>query len=200
MRGNSKKDIEELCRSIQDSNENALEQLINMLSPDLYIYALGFVKQKEIAEELVSDIFVQIWKGRDTIQKINNLKAYLHILTKNRCISHLRKTKKDRFISLDHLADFQLLELEAKNSELIDSETLEKLNKALSELPPRCKMVFTLAKINGLPYKEVGQIMDISVKTVDNQIAHALKCICKSLGMPENPSKKKTDKVLSIFF
>ena len=193
-------DITKICELIQSGNELALTNLINLFSSDLYVFAMGFVKQKVIAEELVSDVFVQIWESRDDILTVNNIKAYLYVLVKNKCISHLRKHQKNEFISIEKLEEFHLSDLQSKDSTVIDNDMILKINNAISKLPPRCKMAFVLAKVNDLRYKEIAEIMDISVKTIDNQIAYALKNICASINIPNSTSDRKMNKLISLLF
>lgn len=198
MRENAKMSTKRICELIQAGNELALTNLINYFSSELYVFALGFVKQKMIAEELVSDVFVQIWENRETINELNDIKAYLYILVRNKSISYLRKNKKERFVSLDTLEEFHLTDFHSNNNQLIDSETMEQVNRAIADLPPRAKMAFVLAKVNGLKYKEIAKIMDVSVKTIDNQVAYALKNICKSLNVPQTASNRKINRMLSV--
>lgn len=187
-----------LIDQFSNHNEHALKKLIDYFTQELYVFCLGFVKKHEIAEEIVSDVFVKIWEKQDKISEIKNLKSYLYILTRNEAITYLRSTKNKQFISIESIDDFFLEIFQSTDSEIVNPETLFKLNKAIQDLPPRSKMAFTLAKVNELKYKEIADIMDISIKTVDNHIAQSLKKICDSFGISKKPSKQKLKNILSM--
>ena len=159
-------------------------------SDELFLFALGFLRKKEIAEEIVSDVFVKTWGNRKELWKINNLKAYLFVSVKNACLSHLRKEKKNKVISIDGTDDFWFAPVEGPESEWIDKEQIEQIHRAIEQLPPKCKLAFTLAKINGMKYKEIAEVMHISEKTVNNHLVYAIKKITAMLGIKKNKNKK----------
>jgi RNA polymerase sigma-70 factor (ECF subfamily) len=85
-------------------------------------------------------------------------------------------------------------------TEDFNEDILCQLNKAIDQLPPKCKMVFTLAKIQGMKYKEISDILDISVKTINNHIANALVHISQSLSENKKTSCADFGKIASILF
>lgn len=159
-------------------------------SDELFFFALGFLRKKEIAEEIVSDVFVKTWENRKELWRINNLKAYLFVSVKNACLSHLRKEKKDKVISIDGTDDFWFAPVEGPESEMIDKEEMEQIHRAIEQLPPKCKLAFTLAKINGMKYKEIAEVMNVSEKTVNNHLVYAIKKITDMLGIKKDKNKK----------
>lgn len=189
-----------VCKLIEIGDEKALTKFIDFFSSGLFFFALGFVRKREVAEEIVSDVFVQIWEDRKNIMEIINIKSYLYILVRNLSITHLRTSKNDQLILMDTISDFYLSELHAPDHIDIEEERLAAINKAISALPARCKMVFILAKVNGLKYREISEIMNISVKTIDNQIAYALDKICNSVGVPRNNSLQLSKIISALFF
>jgi len=177
-------------RLISRGDERKFRYLMEFISDDLLLFAMGFIRKKEIAEEIVSDVFVKIWETRYSLTEIDNLKAYLFVCVKNLCISHIRKNRKEKLISLDGLNDFLVPVVECPESKYIDAEKLNEIYNAIEQLPPKCKMVFSLAKFNGLKYKEIAEVMEISEKTVNNHLVFALKKLSESLGI----RKKKLQK------
>jgi RNA polymerase sigma-70 factor (ECF subfamily) len=178
---------------ISKGDEKKFRALMEFISDDLFLFAMGFVRKKEIAEEIVSDVFVKIWETRSNLTEIKNLKAYLFVSVKNLCISHIRKNRKENLVSLDGLDgvnDFLVPAVECPESEYINAEKLNEIYDAIEQLPPKCKMVFSLAKFNGLKYKEIAEVMEISEKTVNNHLVFALKKLSESLGI----RKKKLQK------
>ncbi len=163
--------------------KKGLQTLMGLYSDDLFLFVRGIVQSNEVAEELVSDVFVKIWDKRDHFSSINNIKSYLFILARNISISFIRKSKRINIISIEEIGDFYFTPLESDGSELFDQKMVDRINKAIESLPAKCKMAFNLAKVNGLKYKEIAEIMKISPYTVKNNIAYALEKICSEVGV-----------------
>jgi RNA polymerase sigma-70 factor (ECF subfamily) len=98
------------------------------------------------------------------------------------------------------LSDFYTLPLTSPDNDEITEDILDQINKAIEQLPPKCKMVFTLAKIQGIKYKEISTILDISVKTINNHIANALVHISQSLSRNKRTSGTDLAKIASLLF
>ncbi len=168
---------------ISKGDEKELCELIDSFSHDLLLFAMGFTKNKEVSEEIVSDVFIKIWENHKTINNINNIKSFLYTCVKNSCISYIRKSGKNKFVTIDELEDFLIPETQSIENEIIDSEIIKNIYKAVEQLPAKCKIVFTLAKFNGLKYKEIAEIMGISEKTVNNHLVNALKKIRENISI-----------------
>lgn len=164
---------------------------MELTSDELLHFAMGFLRNKEVAEEIVSDVYVKIWNNRSEITKINNLKSYLFISVRNGCLSYIRKTKNEKIVLLDKYQDFHFIAVEGSEDEHIDKELLTKIHKAIETLPPKCKLAFTLAKINGLKHKEIAAVMDVSEKTVNNHLVSAVKKITETMGIEKKSKKNK---------
>lgn len=180
---------------IAGGDQNKFRQLMELTSDELLLFAIGFIRNKQIAEEIVSDVYVKIWEKRSSLHQIKNLKSYLFISVKNGCLSHLRKIKKEKIVSLNEISEFHFLPVEGPEHHLIDKDALKKVYAAIEQLPPKCKLAFTLAKINGLKHKEIAEVMCVSEKTVNNHMVAAVKKISetlrKSLKIVENRSPFK---------
>jgi RNA polymerase sigma-70 factor (ECF subfamily) len=185
---------------LQEGNQKVFQSIVYMYSDSLLVFSIGFVKKREIAEEIVSDAFVALWNQRDRIAEIRDLKSYLYILVRNGSISYLRKASGRKEISLENLSDFYTLPLTSPDNDEITEDILDQINKAIEQLPPKCKMVFTLAKIQGIKYKEISTILDISVKTINNHIANALVHISQSLSRNKRTSGTDLAKIASLLF
>lgn len=129
-----------------------------------------------LAEDIVQDVFLKIWKKRSEFDIHDDLKSYLFTSVRNRSFEHLRR---DRMIS-NHEENIKLNESLLHETEIDEIEKyvrLEKIYQAINTLPTKCKEVFSLSKINGLSYAEIAEHLNISVKTVENQIIRALKLL-----------------------
>ncbi len=165
---------------------------MEFISDDLLLFAIGFIRKREIAEEIVSDVFVKIWENRSNLTEIENLKAYLFISVKNLCISHIRKNRKENLITLDGFEDFLVPSVECPESDFINAEKLNEIYLAIEQLPPKCKMAFSLAKFSGLKYKEIAEIMEVSEKTVNNHLVFALKKLAETIGFRKKRQSKSS--------
>jgi len=159
-----------------DDQQAYKELFVSFYNP-LLQFALSFVKSKEQAEEIVSDVFISIWEKRKRVDSITNLKVYLYVATKNGALNFL--TRQNRNVSND-LEDYapELKSIYFDPEQLlITAEMIQRIKQAINQLPPRCKMIFKLVKEDELKYKEVAEILNISLKTVEAQITIALRKI-----------------------
>ena len=155
----------------------AYELLFKQNYPVLKKYAAKLIRNPEAAEEIASDVLISIWKKRHELPQITFFRAYLYRSVRNACLNFLRAEKKplDEELLRD-VADFSTPE-----TLLLNSELNFRIQKAVLELPPKCKACFSLVKEEGLSYKEAAQILGISPKTVDAQIIIALRKIIGAL-------------------
>jgi RNA polymerase sigma-70 factor (ECF subfamily) len=165
---------------------------MELTSEELLWFAIGCLKNKEIAEEIVSDVYVKIWNNRSHLEEIINLKSYLFICVRNGCLSHLRKVKNEKIIYTDSVNEYSFLPVEGPEDSLIEKEIIEQIYAAIETLPCKCKLAFTLAKINGLKYREIAEVLDITEKTVNNHLILAVKKITELLNVNKKTSVKKS--------
>ena len=159
------------------SDQYAYKELFTGLYNYLYHFAYSFVKSKQSAEEILSDVFIKIWEKRIGLEKIDNLKIYLYVATRNTALNYAEKQKKSATQDIDGLGR-EMTSIHFNPEELlITTEMMNRIRESVDKLPAKCKLVFKLIKEDGLKYKEVAEIMNISVKTVENQLAIALRKI-----------------------
>jgi RNA polymerase sigma-70 factor (family 1) len=164
-------------------DEPAYKEVFFTYHTPLLRFAQTFVNDRQCAEEIVSDVMMKIWEKRKDLPNVVNLRVYLYISTKNTALNYLAKQKKVEMVSIEHLnLDFPSNTLNPEQL-MITAEMLRRINNAINSLPPRCKLVFKLVKEDGLPYKEVADILDISIKTIDNQLAIALRKISEAINL-----------------
>ena len=146
-------------------------------------FAITIVKSELLAEEIVLDVFLKLWEKRKTSDSIINIETYLFIAVRNQSINALKKEQKFCFDMLRdshiQLADYK----PSAESDLIELEMLGALNEAVKKLPSKCKIIFRLIREDGLSRKEVAHILNVSAKTVDNQVAIAVKKIALQLNI-----------------
>ncbi|MGN6418275.1 MAG: RNA polymerase sigma-70 factor [Pseudobacter sp.] len=168
--------MQSLLNRIQNHNDQkAFKELYQLLFFKLYQFAFSYTKSKESAEELVNDVFLNIWQKRDSLDSIQNINLYLYVSVKNASLNYLRRNNLPVPVSVDdlHADHFQITA--DPESTLINRELQTQIAFAIEQLPSRCKLIFKLVKQDGLSYKEVADILGISTKTVDAQLCLALK-------------------------
>ena len=176
---------------VATGNESAFTQLYLHFGKKLILFSASLVRSREIAEELVEDVFVKLWANRRTITEIENITVYLYVAVKNQALNKLSQ-KAGELISapFDHL-DTNVSEMIADPYDMmITSEMMHRMHQVVEGLPPRCKMIFKLIREDGLKYKEVAEILNISVNTIDVQMAIAVKRICSALHI-QKPGKSQ---------
>lgn len=165
-------------REIIEGDEQAFGLFMDIYSKDLFVFAQGYVRSRETAEEIVSDVFLEVWHNRHTLDQIKSMKSWLLTIVRNKAISYLRKNNIEiSTVSFDYIEDFFLPPVVSPDEQIISKEELEHIHQAINNLSPKCKEVFLLAKIEKLPYKEISSMLNISVKTIDVHIAKAIEKI-----------------------
>jgi RNA polymerase sigma-70 factor (family 1) len=171
-----------LLKKIAEGDELAFRQLFHCYHQRLLHFAFSLIKTREAAEEIVEDVFIRIWKNRAALPGIQNLKIYLYTATKNTSLNYLSKK------ALENITDpFDDLNVTLQDTAIspeqimITNEIFNNIREAVESLPPRCKMIFKLVREDGLKYKEVAEILNISVNTIETQMTIALKRIAEAV-------------------
>jgi RNA polymerase sigma-70 factor (family 1) len=163
-----------LYRISSNNDEQAFQQLFNIYASGLSRFTFSILKNRELSEEAVSDVFFKIWLHRTRITEIENFKAYLYTTSRNISLNYLDKEKRKKAISLDDISVSLPIDEICPESDMISKELKEAIGRAIDHLPERCKLIYSLAKIEQLKYKEIAEILDISVKTIDHQLTIAI--------------------------
>jgi RNA polymerase sigma-70 factor (family 1) len=162
----------------------AFDRLFGCYSKRLYYFALGYLKSKEEAEEVVQDVFYKIWLNRESLNPQLSFKAYIFKIAYRRINELFRKVAQEQ----DYRHEIISTSFDFDNN--LDERTdyhslLQLVEKIVNNLPPRQKEIFTKRKRDGLSVKEVAELLGIAPKTVENHLNEALKTI-KSGLMKEN--------------
>lgn len=185
--------LRQLQEGIASGDQAALKELYRLLYKKLVQFAYVLVRSRELSEEVVEDVFIKLWNKRGHILDIQNLKVYLYIATKNTALNYLSKRAIELTTAPFDYLDIETADIDASPEQLmITAEMLRKMQVAVDALPPRCKMIFKLIREDGLRYKEVSDILGISVNTIDAQMAIAVKRISAALPM-DIPTRSKRD-------
>lgn len=182
----------ELLLRIAEGDEQAFSVFFHTYTDQLYTYILKITKSETWAEELVQDVWTQVWLNRQEMAALEKPISYLYRMARNRSLDWIRRNKLELkwqyYISI-HLVD----DGHDTTAELVDYENTRRLfEEAVSKLPPQRKLIFELKHRTGLSYEEIAGNLKISRHTVRNQIVSALQFIREYL-------RKNGDVLLSLF-
>jgi len=157
-----------------EQSANSFEVFYKKHQPSLVHFATYLTHSSSDAVEIVNDVFVTIWYKRDKLQIDESLKSYLFTAVKNRCFNFNRQK---RIETLSIFPDDAQSSFTA-DGHLLEKEQALKLARIMTLLPPKCRQIFAMSRIDELSYGQIGALLDISTKTVEAQITKALK-ICR---------------------
>lgn len=189
-----------MALQIQRDERKIFSELFELYFVRLKNFALSFVKNQALAEEVVMDVYMKLWERRSKLDTIDNLTTYLFVAVRNTCHNYLRKENKRQFDSLDQVQVELKCYDHLPDDNLLSNEMLQQLNTAVEALPPKCKIIFKLLREEGLSRKDTAKVLNISANTVDNQLAIAIRKIGETLGLDLTIKKNRTGLQSILFF
>jgi len=163
-----------LFECVKKDNQRALEQLFQKYYFSLCMFAKKYVDDSALAEEIVSDVFFNIWQNRKALSINSSLKSYLFVATKNQSLNVVKKAKAS--IYKEEIGDLHLkLSYSNFDDGLQYTEVKKHIELIIELLPPQRRIIFILNRIDGLKYKEIAEKLGISVSTVQKQMLEAIK-------------------------
>ena len=169
---------DELAFRIKLSDQQAFELLFRKYYVRIWRFANKFLNDPEEAHEIVQEVFIKIWEGRRDIDTENSIISYLFKIAQNQSLNRLRKKKvESKYIEIYKLVYIHYNEVSSYES-IFTRELENEISVAINKIPPKCKRVFELSRMEGLRYNEIADMLNISVKTVESQMSKAL-CILR---------------------
>jgi RNA polymerase sigma-70 factor (family 1) len=176
----------------------AFEILFHALNHRLIKFCKFYVKNKETAEEIVSDVFVKCWDSRKKLTEIANPETYLFVAVKNQSLNYIKKFSHIHMVQIEASNEVEFINTFDPEKELERKELHFLLERAISSLPPQACIIFRLIKEDGLKYKEVAEILNISPRTVQTQIFRSMKKLSALLATYRS-ARQSTRIVQQIF-
>lgn len=170
-----------LLQEIAAGNEKAFRQLFEAYYSKLYKYLLQVTKSREITEEIIIDIFLKLWLGRDLITHIQHLDGFLHKVAYNKALDFFRMTARNTRLQKMVQKKLESVQEQEADHQLLDREYQHVLEKAINQLSPQRKLVFTLSRMEGKTYDEIAKQLNLSRNTVRNTMAGSLHAIRRFL-------------------
>lgn len=182
--------IELLNNICLKDDQKSFEEIFQIYYERLLRFCTAYIHDRAHAEEIVSGVFLNLWLKRKELPDIQNPETYLFIAVKNQSLNYLKQYSNYRIVYLEDAGVHELVNTKHAANELERKELIFKLNQAIETLPDQCKIVFMLVKEEGLKYKEVARILDISPRTVETHLVRAMKKLSDVLT-PYLESQKK---------
>lgn len=165
---------EELFKLVKNSNSNALKVLFKKYYQNLCYFSISYVKEKQIAEEVVADIFINLWEKRSKLNITAKVKPYLYTSVRNQSLNYIRSNKLHAE-KLDAVDEITLTMINGPDDNLHYNDLKTLIDKLIDTLPEKRKLIFQMNRFDELSYDEIAEILSISGSTVRNQMVKAIQ-------------------------
>lgn len=171
--------LDSLAKAVAKSNKQAFNQLFELLWEPMYLYAASIVMDDNLAKDLVQEVWLDYWKRREVL-KVQNIKSYLYKAVRFQCYKKLRDIKfnSNQLEVANSLPSPSSVELEEDVAALYS-----KIELILSGLPKRCQEIFRLSRMNDFSNQQIASTLNISMRSVENNISLALRKLRKELAV-----------------
>jgi RNA polymerase sigma-70 factor (family 1) len=172
-------DENELLRRLAEGDQMALTTIYQQFWQPLFISAYNIIKDKNACEDIIQEIFLQLWLKREGLQIKQSLKGYLFAATRYQVFRYIKKTpaRQDLFDQLEERSAAS-----SPDHTLLQKELAQQINKLVCDLPEKCQQIYRLSREEYLSHKEIAERLNVSTKTVENQLTIALRRMRHSLG------------------
>lgn len=165
-----------LASGIRMDNLKAFELLYHRYKEKIYFFSLRYLADKSDSEEIVQMVFISLWEHRKTLDVSKSIKSYLYKITVNHIYNYLKKKAIQR-----RYIETELLKSEGYSNSTLDNifyiELEKKIKLIISSLSPQQQLIFRLSRFEGLSHEEIAKKLELSIRTVENQIYRVLKVI-----------------------
>jgi RNA polymerase sigma-70 factor (ECF subfamily) len=177
-----------------NSSRASFKRLYQFYYSQLFWFAKSIVKTEEAAEEIVDDVFLNLWMQRARLTDISNFGSYCYVSVKNKSLTLVSKNKLNQ-VNIDDI-QVEIADPSATGEDkLICADTTRVINNTLNMLSGQCKVVFKLVKEDGLKYREVAELLDLSVKTVEYHMGNALKQVANGIAASQKNKIAEAEKI-----
>lgn len=170
----------ELLDRLRTGSRDAFDTIFRQHYAPLVIVAVSILHDRGTAEDVVQDVMLELWRRREALAIETTLRSYLFRATRNRALNRIRHEQVTR--RAEPLLAPDPAVQPAADRRLHEHEIAGAVQRAVAELPARCREVFELSRVQGLKYAEIADVMNISIKTVEAQMGKALRLIRERLA------------------
>lgn len=165
----------ELVGFLHENEHGAIEKIFKQYYSYICSSVYKIIPDSNLTEDLAQDVFYELWRKREKIEINSSLKAYLKRAAINKALNYIR-SRKMKFDS-DEDDTVQSIPVRSSEGSLEADELQDIINEVIDSLPEKCRIVFMMSRHEEMSYKEIAAALEISVKTVENQISKALKIL-----------------------
>lgn len=166
----------DLLRQIAEGNETAFKTLFERYRNKLYHYLHHIIKSREVAEEIVMDVFLKLWLGRKMVIEIDHFDAFLFRVAQNKAIDFLRSANRDHTLR-SHIWEEMQAAAETADSRVICTEIETSIREAIQHLSPQRQLVYQLSREDNLTHDQIASRLNLSKNTIKNHIVESVRFI-----------------------
>ncbi len=163
----------DLAHRIKYGDKDAYQELFERYAPKIYHFSLSYLKNEADAEELVQDVFLKVWEKREILDASQNVKAYIFKIAVNTIYDFIRRKNIESAFN-----DFAKVNFNKSSNDTWDTVIFEEmqtnLNELVTQMPEQRRKIFRLSKMKGLTNEEIAQKLELSKRTVENQLYRAI--------------------------
>ncbi|WP_165688791.1 RNA polymerase sigma factor [Flavobacterium sp. A45] len=170
-----------IINRLRNGDKQALTELYNEFWQLLFVSSYNVIKDKELCEDIIQDIFMNIWNNREKLEINISLKGYLYACARYQVFNQFKKNKNK--VHVEFLDDLdKRFQHSTPETQMMHEELVQQISSIIETLPEKCQLVYKLSRDEQLSHKEIAARLDISTKTVENHITKALQVIRLSMG------------------
>lgn len=183
MGGQIQKD-QDILQLLKKGDQKAFKKVFEVHYNIIYEFVQNLTKDRFQCEDITQETFIKFWNNREKIDIQTPIKGYLYKTAYNNFIDHYRKSQRNQMLKQEWYFQ-KIIEITEENV-FIKERKIARLKKEIDLLPPKCKQIFVLSKLKNLKYQEIATKLNISIKTVENQMGIALSRLRKELRTAKN--------------
>ena len=168
-------------QQVAAGNQDAFARIFETYRQPLYSYLLAITKSAVVAEDILVDVFMKLWIGREMMVRIENLEGFLHKVAYNKAMDFFKTTARHARLQQVYAQRLSDQSERSLDDWLIDEECLRILQDAVNQLPPQRKLIYTLSREQGLTHEEIARALNLSRNTVKSTIMAATRSISEYL-------------------
>lgn len=169
-------------KHLREGSRSVFEELFNLHYPSLKLIAHKYVLSSQEAEDIVHNVFLNLWEKREHLNVRESLTPYLQTSVRNASLNHLKQKKvRDSYRSTLLIRLSEADPAGNPSDEMIRQEQADEIKKAINQLPDKCRQIFQMSRFEEMKNQEISDSLEISLRTVENQLYRALKALRKKL-------------------
>lgn len=172
---------EELLGRVRKHDERALRELLARYYVRLTEFAFTMLKRRDLADEAVMNVFLNLWRRRETLVVNGILRSYLFAAVGNQALNLRKQQRRHAAVRIDDMAPSELVDSAKTDGALLYRELRAEVEKAIDRLPPQQQLVFRMNRIEGLSYADIAKTLGVSERTVQNHMIRALRLLAPDL-------------------